>query len=39
LSIGTVVGATSFVINSLASADSTALAATDVSSIGWMLIN
>lgn len=39
LSIGTIVGATSFVINAWSQADATVLAATDVSSIGWMIIN
>lgn len=39
LSIGTKVGATSFVINALTTADSTAVATTDVSSISWMIIN
>jgi hypothetical protein len=39
LSKGTVIAGTSFVINSLSSSDATVLAATDVSSIGWMIIN
>jgi hypothetical protein len=39
LSIGTIVAATSFVINAWSQADATALAATDVSSIGWMIVN
>ncbi len=39
LSIGVIVGGTSFVINAWSQADATALAATDVSSIGWMIIN
>lgn len=36
---GTIVAATSFVINSNLTADATALAATDVSVVGWMIIN
>lgn len=39
LSRGTIVNGTSFVINSLANADATALAATDVSNIGWFIVN
>jgi hypothetical protein len=39
LSVGTIVGATSFVINAWTTANATALATTDVSSVGWMLIN
>lgn len=39
LSVGTIVAATSFVINSLTTADATTPLATDVSSIGWMIIN
>ena len=39
LSVGTIVAATSFVINSWSITDATALAATDVSVIGWMIVN
>lgn len=39
LSVGTITASTSFVINALTTADSTAVATTDVSSIGWMIIN
>lgn len=39
LTIGTIVAATSFVINSWKTADATDLAITDVSNIGWMIIN
>lgn len=39
LSVGTKVAGTSFVINALTTADSTAVATTDVSSISWMIIN
>lgn len=39
LSIGTIVGATSFVINAWLTANATSLATTDVSVIGWMIIN
>lgn len=39
LSKGTVVNGTSFVINAWSAADATALAATDVSSIGWEIVN
>lgn len=39
LSIGTVSAGVSFIINALTTADSTAVATTDVSSIGWMIIN
>lgn len=39
LSVGTIVAGTSFVINAWSQADATALAATDVSSIGWMIVN
>lgn len=39
LSVGTITAATSFVINAWSQADATALAATDVSVIGWMIIN
>lgn len=39
LSVGTIVAATSFIINSLTTADSTALAITDVSSIWWEIVN
>lgn len=39
LSIGTITASTSFVINAWSQADATALAATDVSSIGWMIVN
>lgn len=39
LSVGTIVASTSFVINAWSQADATALAATDVSSIGWMIVN
>lgn len=39
LSVGTVSAGVSFVINALTTADATAVATTDVSSIGWMIIN
>lgn len=39
LTVGTVVAGTSFVINAVSEADATALAATDVSVIGWVIIN
>lgn len=39
LSVGTITAATSFVINSWDVADATALAATDVSSIFWEIVN
>lgn len=39
LSVGTISAGTSFVINAWSSTDATALATTDVSSIGWMIIN
>jgi hypothetical protein len=39
LSVGTITNGTSFVINSLQSADATALQASDVSIIGWEIIN
>lgn len=39
LSIGTITASTSFVINAWSQANATSLAATDVSSIGWMIIN
>ncbi len=39
LSVGTIVNATSFVINAWSVADATALATTDVSSIGWEIVN
>lgn len=39
LSVGTITAATSFVINALQPADATALQASDVSVIGWMIIN
>lgn len=39
LSIGTITAGTSFVINAWSQANATSLAATDVSSIGWMIIN
>jgi hypothetical protein len=39
LSVGTIVAATSFVINALQAADATALQASDVSVIGWMIVN
>ena len=39
LSIGTIVANTSFEINAWSAADATALQASDVSSIGWMIIN
>ncbi len=39
LSVGTIVANTSFVINAWSQADATALAATDVSSIGWTIVN
>lgn len=39
LSVGTISANTSFVINAWSQADATALAATDVSVIGWMIVN
>lgn len=39
LSVGTIVAATSFVINGWSATDATALAATDVSSIWWEIVN
>ena len=39
LTLGTVVAATSFVINAVQAADATALQATDVSVIGWEIVN
>jgi len=39
LSVGTIVAATSFVINAWSATDATALAATDVSVIGWEIVN
>lgn len=39
LSVGTIVAGVSFDINAWSAADATALAATDVSSIGWEIIN
>lgn len=39
LTIGTIVAATSFVINSVQAADATALQATDVSVVFWELVN
>ncbi len=39
ISRGAIVNGVSFVINSLSSADATALVASDVSNIGWMIIN
>lgn len=39
LSVGTIVAGTSFVINALTTANSTTNVSTDVSVIGWMIIN
>lgn len=39
LSVGTIVANTSFVINALTTANSTTNVATDVSVVGWMIIN
>ena len=39
LSVGTISAGVSFIINALTTADATAVATTDVSSIGWMIIN
>jgi hypothetical protein len=39
LSVGTIVASTSFIINALQAADATALQASDVSVIGWMIVN
>lgn len=39
LSRGTIVNGTSFVINSLSQTDATALQASDVSVVGWMIVN
>lgn len=39
LSVGTIVGSTSFDINAWSGTDATALAATDVSKICWMIVN
>jgi hypothetical protein len=39
LSVGTIVASTSFVINAWSQANATVLETTDVSSIGWMIVN
>jgi len=39
LSVGTIVNGTSFVINSWLTANATSLAITDVSVIGYMIVN
>lgn len=39
LSVGTITAGTSFVINAWSAADATALQASDVSVIGWMIVN
>ncbi len=39
LTVGTITAGTSFVIRSVQAADATALEASDVSSIGWMIVN
>jgi hypothetical protein len=39
LSVGTITGATSFVINAWQTANATALQTTDVSVVGWMIVN
>lgn len=39
ITVGTITAATSFVINAVQAADATALQASDVSVIGWMIIN
>lgn len=39
LSVGTITGGTSFVINALTTANSTTNVSTDVSVVGWMIIN
>lgn len=39
LTVGTITASTSFVINAVQAADATALQATDVSVVGWMIIN
>lgn len=39
LSVGTIVGSTSFDINAWSAADATALQASDVSVVGWMIVN
>lgn len=39
LSVGTISAGTSFIINAWSGTDATVLATTDVSSIGWMIIN
>ncbi len=39
LTVGTITAGTSFVINSVQAADATALQASDVSSIGWEIVN
>lgn len=39
LSVGTIVAGTSFDINAWSAADATALQATDVSVVGWMIVN
>lgn len=39
LTVGTITGGSSFVINSVQAADATALQASDVSSVGWMIVN
>lgn len=39
LTVGAIVAATSFIINSVQAADATALQASDVSVVGWMIVN
>lgn len=39
LTVGTITAGASFVINAVQAADATALQATDVSEIGWMIVN
>lgn len=39
LAIGTITASTSFIINALQTADATALQASDVSVVGWMIVN
>jgi len=39
LSVGTITASTSFVINAVQAADATSLQASDVSVIGWMIVN
>ena len=39
LTVGTITAATSFVINAVQAADATALQASDVSVVGWMIVN